>query len=464
MKKPQFFGALLTLCLITLSTACFAVEDEGDEPAARSQKAKSVKKKKTAAKGAVFKIDRLRLESGVFLDGTAPDSSNYAHAAMSFNWQPDRQWEFQLGGRLDGYLQTGSPDFGRMRADYTENFIRWRGQGARFTVGTQNILWGRTDEIPPIDRLSRVDLNRFILDGLPDRRRAVPAVRLEKFFDDLKADLVWAPKFQKATLPPWESAWHPVDRRRGRIIGVEPSPALTYLVQNGSFSEDNHGAGGGGIRITQAGGGFDWGLSLQRARQSAPYYQLNPALRVPLLSGSAAAALASVTGPTFTAIHPMSTVAGAELELQGAGATWRVEAAYSSDVPATTQDLRYLTKSALDLVAGAEFFPGDGETRATIQLAAHQLRTNELLLERKNFYGVTGELEHPFGQGRWRANLRFVAGINHRDRYLNPKLAYLGFEPYELYLGAHFFSGDDRGLGGFHRDHEMIVLGWQVRY
>lgn len=463
MHSPSKLAAILTTALFALSNACYAASDEPeDAPAPQASKRKS---KSAKTKGVTFKIDKIQAETGAFLNDAAPDSNNYLHTAVSMNWQPSRQWEFQLGARFDGYWQTGTPNFDRVRADYTENFLRWRGESTRFTVGTQNISWGRTDEIQPIDRLSRADLNRFILDRLPNRRRAVPALRLEQFFDDLKVDAVWVPSFQAAELPPWESIWHPVDRRRGMALGLLDTANARYFIQNGTFAEDKHGAGGGGIRLTRTQGGLDWGVSLLRVRQSAPYYQINPGLRAQLLSGSSpATALASVSGPTFTAIHPMSTVGGAELEFQGLGATWRFEGAYTADTPATTQDLRYLTPSSHDLVAGMEFYPGDKETRVTLQLASHQLHTKELLSEWKSVYAFTGDIEHPFAQGRWKANLRFVSGINHRDNYLSPRIAYLGFDAHEIYLAAHFFSGDSQGFSGFHRNHDLVTLGWQVKY
>jgi len=461
MRKPlSTLGVLVTGTLFMLSSPGFAAEDEDAAPKPASKRAS-----KKAGKGLTLKLDKLQVESGAFFNDAAPDSFNYAHAAASLNWQPNRQWEFQLGARVDGYLQTGTPDFSRVRADYAETFVRWRSAGTRFTLGTQNIAWGRTDEIQPIDRLSRTDLNRFILDSIPDRRRAVPALRLEQFFDTLKLDLVWVPDLQPAALPPYESVWHPVDRVRGRIIGNQDTAATRFLVQNGSFAEDKHGAGGAGLRVTDSANGFDWGLSLQRVRQSTPYYRINPDLRAPLLMGATPAmALASVSGPTFTAIHPLSTVAGAELEFQGGGATWRFEGAYTADSPATTQDLRYITVAAYDAVAGVEFFPGDKETRLTLQVATHQLDTQEFLQERKNNFYLTGDIEHPFDQGRWRANLRFVNGLNYRDNYLSPRITYLGIDGHEFYLAGHIFSGESQALGGFHQDHDLVSLGWQAKF
>ncbi|MDP1682857.1 MAG: hypothetical protein Q8L39_13935, partial [Burkholderiales bacterium] len=115
-------AALLTTTLFTLSNVGFAASDELDDvPAPKTSKRKA---KSSAAKSVTFKIDKIQAETGMFLDDAAPDSNNYLHAAVSMNWQPNRQWEFQLGARFDGYWQTGTPDFDRVRADYTENFLR----------------------------------------------------------------------------------------------------------------------------------------------------------------------------------------------------------------------------------------------------------------------------------------------------------------------------------------------------
>ncbi len=441
--------SLIALMLAAVGAAAVAAPaEEADEATPAAKKPKAAKTRAGRQAGPRLKLERARLEAGAFLDADAPAGNHYGHLTAALNWQPTRQWEFQASARVDGDLQT-SPTADRLRADTGETFVRYRGEGLRVTVGAQNLLWGRTDEIPPIDRLSRVDLNRLNLDPFAERRRAVGAVRLEKNLADYKLDAVWVPVFQPAELPAWESVWHPVDRSRGRILGVDPALLPPALVRTATFAEEKDGAGGGGLRLTRTGGGFDWGLSWQRARQSVPYYRFNG-----LAPGL----------PTFTAVHPMSTVLGAEAEFQWGGATFRLEAARSSHAPVTTTALAYRLVPATDVVAGVEFFPGDRDTRVTLQFASHRLSTSDSLLERKTFNAATFEIEHPFGGDRWRLNLRGVAGLNHRDNYLSPKLTYRGFEPHELYVAGHFYGGDERGIGGFHRDHDLLVIGWQVRY
>ncbi len=158
-------------------------------------------------------------------------------------------------------------------------------------------------------------------------------------------------------------------------------------------------------------------------------------------------------------MHPFNTFAGADMELVSGALTWRMEIGYTDDVPATLGNGTMISTEAVDWIGALEFFPGGKDTRINLQLIAHALQSDASILELKEYYGVNGEVETRFGQGRWVAGLRFNVGINVEDVYLNPRLAYVGWEPHEIYLDLHYFDGEDRTLGGFHQDHGMIALG-----
>lgn len=414
VHPPKAASACLLACLL------FAAQPASSQPLA-------------------LKSVTLRAEGGSFIDAGGLDGVTELHGAVDAGGGGGA-WEFALGARFDAQAQQGARDFSRVRADYGDNHVRWRGADTRLTVGTQTVLWGRVDEISPIDRMSRWDLTRGVLDRLPERRRALPAVRVEHFAGDFKLDAVWLPVFDAAAMPHRRSVWHPVDTRRGRLMGIGEAP----MIVGARVRAAEHERAGGGLRLTRSGGAWDYGLSLQRVRQSQPYYRLAPGV--------------------LQAVHPYSTVVGAELETERWGATWRMEAAWSSDVPVTTRSLQYDTEPAFDLVLGGEFFPGDGDTRVTLQVAGHRTLTDRAVLDRTESYAFTGEIEHPFGFGRWRAELRFIAGLGDRDLYLNPRLAYTGFDHHEIFLAAHLFSGEARTLGGFYGGNDAILIGWQARF
>ena len=395
------------------------------------------------AEGLSFKLDSAGVEATALPDQPDASSTLRFKAAVSAKGGSG-PWSYALGARLDADAQSGAQSFDRGRLDYTENYLRWQGENLQVTAGTQNVLWGRVDEISPIDRLSRVDLTQAMLNRLPERRRAVPAIRVERFGDNSKLDMVWLPVFDAAVMPDARSVWNPVDTRNGRLLGIGSLPGLAGAQVR---EADINGGGGAGVRWTAEGQGVDYGVSLQRARSSQPYYRVVPGASVVL-----------------QAVHPLTTVLGGELETQAGGATWRMEVAWSSANPLTTPSLQYRTARGTAWVLGTEFFPGDSETRMTLQLASQRIHAKEAVLDRTQLTYLTGEIEHPFAQGRWRANLRFSLGLNDRDNYLNPRLTYTGIDQHELFVAAHLFSGADNTLGGFYRRNDALMLGWQAKF
>ncbi len=410
----------------------------------------------------------LWLEAGGFAEGAAPaDAWGYVRLRAGYHWQPPGPWEAKLAVRADGYRQWGGmAEMTDGSADYDEAWVRWRRGRLRLTAGAQRVVWGRVDEIPPLDRLSVPDLRRFVLDELPDRRLTVPALRAEWFAAPWKLDALLVPRFRPAELPDPDSVWHPVDRRVGRLLGVRDHPLLAALVRGGSFGEDDDGAGGGGLRLTRTGRGMDLGLTLIRARRALPYYELDAAARAVLLGGgTVAAALAAAKGDTFTARHPWQTVAGFDLALARGTTTWRFEMAWSSDEPVTRTDLSMDTVRAVDWVAGVELYPGGGDIRVNLQLSGHHLLDAGRVLDRTRVLALGGALEDTLAHGRWRLRLRFSADLERRDLYLNPEAAFLGWEPHEIYMAAHVFEGEGaETAGGFMDRNDLITLGMRARF
>jgi hypothetical protein len=412
-------------------------------------------------------FDELRAEAGVLpKDSARADGSHYLHASVLAEWPVNERWSARLATRLDGYVQTGDEDFSRAELDYGESYVRYRARQRRVTLGAQKVLWGRMDEHSPTDRLSVQDVTRFALDDLSDRRRAVAALRWEEFVGDYKVDMLLVPAFRAAELPRDESVWSPVDRSRGRIIGMPEHALMAPLISQGRFVEDDGDWGGWGVRVSRAGRGFDYALTLQDARHSLPYYELNPAVRAALLAnpGNIPSALAAAPD-TFIGRYPRTWVVGGDLGFSVGRSAWRFEAAWLSDHPATTEDLRYVELQAVDWAAGVEFFPGDADLRVNVQVGGrHLLDADEELLDRENVFTLFGDAENTFARERWRTRLRFSLGLDKRDVYLNPEVAFIGWDPHEIYAGYHHFDGADDTLGGFHRDHNLFTVGWRARY
>ena len=393
-------------------------------------------------------IDQARAEYGHFTrSDSESDNSLYGMLSGSAKWQPNSSWELQLAARVDGYDEDGKNSFSDIIADYGDSYIRYRSNDLKLTFGTQTVVWGRMDELPLSDRVSTVDLTRFVLDDLEDRRRSNPVIRAEAFFGSGKLDLVWLYDFRGAELPDKDSVWYPVNQETGRIIGFDPDDIPAAGVKNAHISDDaSSGDGGFGARYTRTHSFADIGVTMAHTRQSTPYYRTAGIGRI-------------------EAVYPRSWAYGADAAIDAAGATWRVELLYSSDNPVTRRDLSYTTSEALAWGGGVEFHPGDGDTRVNLQLLGMNLiDAPSTVIDRKEIYSLNGEIETPFDRDRWRAKIGFYAGLNDKDVYLNPEIAFLGWEPHELYLSLHYFEGDDNTFGGFHEDHSSINLGWRADF
>lgn len=438
MRNWNFLGA--ATAVLALTTPGVHAQD-GAKPAAGRGAA--------AASPLRWGLDDLHLESGVFDDSPRADGQTTLKLAGSVRWQPNRNLEIRAGVRLDGTSQHGgTAAFDRWRGDLTDTYLRYRSGDTRVTLGAQTIVWGRIDELPLIDRVSRADLSRFILDDLADRRRATPALRWEQDLDAYKIDAVGLIGFREAVLPDWRSVWSPIDRSSGRVFGIEPEPGLSAFVRGAAIARDDASSGGGAIRVTRTGEPpLDFGLTLARTRASLPYFRVD----------TAAARLVEV--------HPWQSFVGADLEFVTGGVTWRSELGYTEGLPLTSIfGARQARGKSWDWVGAAEFFPGGDETRVNLQLVVHRARASGPVLERTRYTGVTGEIETRVSQGRWKLGVRFASGLNAHDVYVAPKIAWMGWEPHEIYLVARYFDGDGRALGGFHRDHGMVAVGLRTRF
>ena len=392
-------------------------------------------------------VDGLLVEAASLPDAAQADHQVWLRASPYLVWQPAGGWELRAGAQIDAAAQGGgATDFDRTRVRLGDTYLRWRSGGTRLTLGAQTIVWGRVDEIPLIDRVSRADLNRFVLDDLADRRLPQPALRWEQTLGDFKIDAVALAGFRGAALPDARSVWSPVDTSSGEVLGLPSDPARAAFVRAATLRRDDPDTGGGALRLTHAGDGLDLGLTLARTRQSLPYYQPD------------------VARGTLTAVHPFLSFAGVDAEFATDSVTWRSELAWSDGVPVTAAAGGMLQRSAVEWVGATEFFPGGEDTRVNLQLAARRVQGGQPILERRTYVAVNGEVETAFGQGRWKAALRFNLGLNAHDVYLAPRLSYVGWEPHELYVAAHVFDGRERTLGGFHRRHDVLALGLKTRF
>ena len=395
-----------------------------------------------------FKIDEIWIEYGQFTQShSGKNSQGYGHGLATFEWAPSSNWEIKISARADGYFETGRDDWDDIDLDYDEAYIRYKGENSTVTIGAQKVLWGRIDEFPPTDLLSTQDLRRFIIDDLEDRRLASPALRLEHFFDNKKLDLVFYPDFREAQLPDKDSTWYPVNRSSGEILGLETNAAIEAVVKNAPIQENTPDSEGGfGARFSSIGSNLDYAVSVQKGRQTLPYFSYNPATN------------------TIEGEYPRTWIVGGDMGFEALGGTVKFETTWLSDTPVTRKDGTYTTVKSVNWGAALELFPGDGDSRLNLQLTGTKLMRAPSVIDRAESYAFNGTYEVPFANNRWRAKTRFNVGLDEKDIYLNPEIAFTGWESQELYLELHFFDGDKGTPGGFYEDNSLATLGWRIKF
>ncbi|MEZ5529362.1 MAG: hypothetical protein R3E57_05455 [Porticoccaceae bacterium] len=396
----------------------------------------------------VAKLDRLWVEYGHFAQQRASkNQQGYAHGLASIEWRPSDQWEFKASARADGYTETGRDDWGDVELDYDETFIRYKAASSTFTLGMQKILWGRIDEFPPTDRLSTQDFRRFVLDDLEDRRLASLAFRMEHFFDNKKIDLVYYPHFREAQLADRDSIWYPVNKQTGEILSLDTTDAAEAIVKAVPVVENPPDSDGGfGARFSSISNGLDYGVTVQHGRQTVPYFSYDPVANV--IEGK----------------YPRTWILGGDFGVEALGGTLKFEANWMSDTPVTRLDGSYTTVKSMAWGAALELFPGDGDARLNLQLMSVKLLGSPAVMDRDEMYAFNGSYQIPFANNQWRATTRFNVGLDEKDVYLNPEIAYTGWDSQEIYLEFHFFDGDKGTPGGFYEDNSLVTLGWRADF
>lgn len=402
----------------------------------------------------------------------AGDVTGYVRtkAHLSMNLSP--ALEIFAQARLDASAQTRFESFGNSQLEPDQVYLRYRGEQWRVTAGNQLVLWGRLDGESPIDKTSALDVARLFEDTIDDRRRAAPAIRYERFLGEWKIDALVQPLFRGAEMPARSSIWSPLDLRRGRALGLAFDPVLAELVRFGGFDDDEDGFGSAGVRITRAARGIDYGFTVQNFRHSAPTFSLSDAIQRALLGQFLAtgtvdprAAIAAAPGPAFEGEHPRSWLIGADLSYPVGAHVIRAEAALMDDVPVYPEgSLAAEEVAGMDWGLGWESYPGEGNTRLIVQLTGRFLFSDRDLRESKTAAFLNGQVETTFAEDKWRARLNYNVRLDRSDWYVNPEIAYIGFQNRELYLGVRVFDGDERTIGGFYDRNDHLAAGWRITF
>ncbi|MGH8523571.1 MAG: DUF1302 family protein [Gammaproteobacteria bacterium] len=83
--------------------------------------------------------------------------------------------------------------------DLREAYVQVPTLGFDWSLGWQQVVWGKADQLRILDQVNPLDLREFVLLDLHDYRRPIPMVRANRMVGDWETELLWIPTFVKTS-------------------------------------------------------------------------------------------------------------------------------------------------------------------------------------------------------------------------------------------------------------------------
>lgn len=212
------------------------------------------------------------LVSAVRLQG----ENDVTQKALYFKANLEDSWEsgyYKARGRVryDARYEGNQPYSDEAREQYRFD-ADWRhlywghylGEG-ELTVGWQQVVWGRADELRVLDQINPVDYREGLTALLEDSRIALPMVRFTRPLADWELEALWITDFEKNRAPAAGSEFD---------SGLFAEPDPSFFVVDSKPDYDGHQGFAYGLSGNGRLGDVDISLVALNARQQDPVYAI----------------------------------------------------------------------------------------------------------------------------------------------------------------------------------------------
>ena len=448
---------------IVQETEYYVVSDKKEEISLPTKLQPITTKTKNSEFTTDFQNARFKGEFSIWGDQGQRSSSNYFNAALSLRTKYKSDLDFTFGTRFNATEQSSEENLQKFEFQWEPTYLRYLQPKQQWMIGAIDAQW---DAINPNvqqaslnDRLSSKVLVRYKLDDkLVDKRRPVFGAQWKYSSELYNLDVIWTPAFRPAKLPDFGSIWHPVRRSDGAIRGIEPTDDWKYLVQKGSFAGETLDSGGVGVRISRHVGARTRAVTFQYARQSEPYYALNPTVQKHLADGKTLDFALQSEGYTFTPKHPYSGI----LTWEESSKISHFEVAVLSNTPYSTRSYEYKTAMSMAWKFGFVYPVKDRKTHVSGYFVGHHINTDNKIIDRKTRLALFGDLHQTSKSGLWKLSSTYEIGLDHAELFLNPRLTFQQSKHVQIYLNYLLFTGSDITESGYHTGHSILSLTWQA--
>ena len=326
-------------------------------------------------------------------------------------------------------------------------------------VGNQVVIWGKADEISPLDNLNPEDMRDGFVRRRVERKIPIPMVNVEWSQDIYKLQGVFLPFFKRAKLDLRGTDWAFFDHIHdeiGAFAVVEEQPPKTL------------GNSEVGVRFAGKVRALDYAVSYLHTRADLPAVDslITPPrfqLTMPHPTVRDLALFAQATGQTIRLTHHRQDVFGIEFETVLGSIGVRGDMAYIADKRFLTRALRAIHRPVFQYVVGADY-NGPSNLYVNFQFSQSVIQDYEktilsLTKLTNEFYGT---ISKELFANNLKVALRVFYNIMRASYYYNPYVVVQHWPNANIELGGDFLGGPRDTVPGFFRDNDQVYATLKV--
>ena len=326
-------------------------------------------------------------------------------------------------------------------------------------VGNQIVIWGKADEISPLDNLNPEDMRDGFVRRRVERKLPIPMVNVEWSQDIYKLQGVFIPFFKRAKLDLCGTDWAFFDHIRdeiGAFAVVEEKPPKTL------------GNSEVGVRFAGKVRALDYAVSYLHTRADLPAVDsltTPPGFQftIPHPTVRDLALFAQATGQTIRLTHNHQDVFGVEFETVLGSIGVRGDMAYIADKSFLTRALRAINRPVFQYVVGADY-NGLGNLYVNFQFSQSVIQDYEKTI--LSFTKLTNEFYSTISKELFANNLkvalRVFYNITRASYYYNPYVVVQYWPNVNMEFGGDFLGGPRDTVPGFFRDNDQVYATLKV--
>ncbi|NOX43235.1 MAG: hypothetical protein GXP19_05815 [Gammaproteobacteria bacterium] len=363
-----------------------------------------------------------------------------------------KDWQLTALGRFRTDAQDNINPDNQSKAELREFYFETSYDEIFFTLGKQQIVWGKADGLKVLDVVNPQNFREFILDDFEDSRIPLWAVNAEIPFDDTVLQLLFIP----------DQTYHKLADQNA--LYTFTSPLVSPTIPSGintvfhSLSKPDRSVKDAdyGMRLSSFRNGWDLTFNYLYHYDDVPVFfrDIDLTAAIPLVNVKPEYKRTHLVGSSFSNAFDSLTLRG--------------EVAYSIDRYYSVNDLSdndgVIQSDEFAYVLGFDW-QGIEETFLSFQLfqtyvvkdkpglIRDQLETTLTFLYRQEFYNDTLELE-----------TLLLHNLNNDDGLIRPKIKYQWQDDISVWVGLDIFYGETEGLFGQFDDTNRFMAGieWGV--